>query len=57
MEISYLVAGVSGHSAWAVTAIVSVTIGVALFSSLQTYLDAYGQAARVPLVRIDAELG
>jgi len=56
LDVTYLLAGILHRPARAVTAIVSIALGVALFVSLQAYAGAYREAARVPLVEIGADL-
>lgn len=56
MSLNYLVAELRNRPARALTGILSIAIGVAIFVSLAAYADAYRQAARAPLVEVGADL-
>ena len=56
VNAAYLVTAVIRRPARAVTSIVSLALGVALFISLQAYASGFRQASRAPLVEIGADL-
>jgi putative ABC transport system permease protein len=48
MNTAYLFSAIFRRPARAVTAMISVALGIALFISLQAYAKGYRQAARAP---------
>src|SRR4030067_289581 len=56
MTLSYLWTELRNRPSRALTGILSIAMGVALFVSLQAYADGYRQAARAPLVEVGADL-
>src|SRR3990170_6833155 len=56
MTLSYLWTELRNRPSRALTGILSLALGVALFVSLQAYADGYRQAARAPLAEVGADL-
>jgi ABC-type lipoprotein release transport system permease subunit len=56
MSLHYLFSEFRNRPIRALTGVISIAIGIALFVSLQAYADGYRQAARAPLVLVGADL-
>ena len=56
MNLHYVWATLAGRPSRTLAAVLSMTLGVALFVSLQAYASGYRLAARAPLVEVGADL-